>query len=71
MALVDRTQAEDQGFDLAKRIGRSLKALLGKIVYWRAHQFDLSELTDAQCRDAGINPVDLEAARVRRSDLIK
>ena len=71
MALVDRTHEDHHGLVLAKRFARLFKVFLGKIVDWRAHQFDLSELTDAQCRDVGINPVDLEATRVRRSNLIK
>ncbi|MBT8458483.1 MAG: hypothetical protein KJN60_02320 [Boseongicola sp.] len=67
MALLDWPFEGVRSTGLAARIARGVTAVWGRYV----ERLAMTELTQAQCRDAGINPVDLEAARVKRGGIIR
>ena len=67
MTLMDRTFTKAPRDGLATRVARGVKAAWGRYVA----RLEMTELTEAQCRDAGIDWGALEAGRVKRGGLIR
>lgn len=67
MALLDRPFAGVRRAGLAAWVARGVKAAWGRYVDRLAE----TELTEAQCKDAGIEWGDLEVRRVRRRGIVR
>ncbi len=67
MSLMDRPFTGAQRVGFAARVAQGVKGAWGRYVA----RLEETELTEAQCKDAGIEWGDLEHLRARRAPLIK